>query len=135
MDTGYSNHHVIESKSSFADLNENFRWALSSSAISIVNVMEKGDIHFRAKCKTYIECVLVPVLKCNLLSVNQLVEKEFITLRNDTCEIYDPSRRVIAIKMFRTALWWKVKNPSWLFSMWSLELWWLEDPSTEDGAS
>ena len=119
--------------------------------------MGKGNINFRTKngCVEIISNVFyVPALKSNLLSVGQLLEKGYvIILRNDACEISDSSKGIIAIvrisqnRLFplkienvHSCSMADVKNPIMVvaFSIWSLELWWLEDPSKEeygDGAS
>ena len=71
----------------------------------------------------------VPSLKRNLLSAGQLLEKGYvIILRNETFEISDPSKGIIAIvKMSQNRLFplkienvqscsmEEVKNPSWLW--------------------
>ncbi|XP_049386533.1 uncharacterized protein LOC125850727 [Solanum stenotomum] len=131
VDTGCSN-HMTGSKFSFTVLNENFRSIVSFGDLSTVNVMGKGNINFRTKngCVEIISNVFnVPTLKNNLLSTGQLLEKGYvITLRNDACEISDPSKRVIAfVKMSQNRLFplkienvqscymAEVRNPSWLW--------------------
>ncbi|KAH0673675.1 hypothetical protein KY285_024807 [Solanum tuberosum] len=108
VDTGYSNH------------------------MTGMNVMGKGNINFRTKngsVEIISNVFYVPALKSNLLSAGQLLEKGYvITLRNDTCEISDPSIGVVAfVKMSQNKLFplkienvqscymAEMKNPSWLW--------------------
>ena len=94
--------------------------------------MGKGNINFKTKnwCVEIISNVFyVPSLKSNLLSVGQLLEKGYvIILRNETFEISDPSKGIIAIvKMSQNRLFplkidnvhscsmAEVKNLSWLW--------------------
>lgn len=129
MDTGCSN-DMTGSKTSFTDLKKNFQSTVSFGDLSTVNVMGIGNINFRTKnkCVEIISNVFyVLALKINLLSAGECLEKRYIiTLRNDKCEIPDPSRRVIAfVKMCQNRLFplkienvqscymAEVKNSSW----------------------
>ena len=89
----------------------------------------------------------VPALKINLLSDDQLLVKGYvIILRNDIEEFSDPSKGIFAIvKMSQNRLFpLKIENVQscsmadmkilhgCCILIWSLEHWWLEDPSKEE---
>ena len=94
--------------------------------------MRMGDIKIRTK-NGYVEIIsnvfYLNALKSNLLSAGKLLKKGYvIILRNDTCEISNPSKGIIAIvKMSQNRLFplkienvqscsmAEVKNPSWLW--------------------
>lgn len=120
------------SKSYFAYLNESFHSTVGFGDLSTVKVMGKGNINFRTKngcLETIPNEFNAPSLKSNLLSAGQLLEKWYvITLRNDSCEFFYPSRGVFAIvRMSQNRLFplkiediqsyftAKVKDPLWLW--------------------
>lgn len=115
IDISYSN-HMTRSKSSFSYLNESFHSTVGFGDLSTVKVIGKGNINFSTKngCVKIISNIFyVPDLKNNLLIVGQLLEKGYvITLRNDSCEISNPSRGTFAIvKMSQNRLFpLKIEN-------------------------
>ena len=133
VDTGYSN-HMCGRKSSFCSLNEGFCSTVSFGDCSSVNVMGNSDINIRTKngfVETISNVFYIPNLKCNLLSADQLQEKDYIiTIQKGACEIYDiyPSSGVIVvvqmgsnrlftlkIESVQSCLMVEVKDPSWLW--------------------
>ena len=97
-----------------------------------MDVMGKGEVKIKTKngfIETISNVFYVPKLKSNLLSAGQLLEKGYeITIQKDACEIYDPSRRAIAIvqmssnRLFplkienaQPCFLAEVKDPSWLW--------------------
>ncbi|KAJ8748026.1 hypothetical protein K2173_010186 [Erythroxylum novogranatense] len=124
--------HLCVSKSSFSFLNEDFNSTVSFGDCYTVNVMGKGDVKIKTKngfVETISNLLYVPSLKSDLLSAGQLQEKGYvITIKNSSCEIYDPIRGAIAIvpmnsnKLFalkieniQSCLMTKLKDPSWLW--------------------
>ncbi|XP_022159154.1 uncharacterized protein LOC111025579 [Momordica charantia] len=150
VDTGCSN-NMSGSKSSFSHLNEDFHSTVSFGDLSIVKVIGKGDIKIKTKngfVETISNFLFVPSLNSNLLSVGQLLEKGYvITLKDDSCEIYDPIRGAIAVvpmsanRLFplkiestQPCLMAEIKDPLMVvaFSLWPLEFQWFDDLEKEE---
>eukprot|EP00257_Ricinus_communis_P021759 XP_015581307.1 uncharacterized protein LOC107262105 [Ricinus communis] len=134
VDTGCSN-HMSRSKSSFSFLDEDFHSTVSFGDSSTVEVMVKRDIKIKIKngfVETISNVLYVPDLKSNLLSASQLQEKGYvITIKQDTCEIYDPIRGAIAVIQMSSNRLFPLKIQT-IQSCLAAEFWWIENSQLED---
>ena len=92
LDNACSN-HVTGNKELFSSLDTSIQFEVKLGNDSKVKVNGKAVIVVYAKnCKrrTIHDAYYVPGLMCNLLSVGQLMEKEYIVFfKNKVCTIYD----------------------------------------------
>jgi len=91
---------LCKSKSLCSSLNENFYCTMGFGNFLTVKVMVKGDIKIKTN-NGFVEMIsnvlYVHDMKSNFLSAGQLEEKGYvITIKNGTCEIYDPNKIIIA---------------------------------------
>ena len=86
----------------FANLDENVKFEVTTGTESKVSIMGKGRVSIltrKGEKKFVPDVYYVHILKCNLLSIGQLVNKGYnVFFKNDVCKIMDipPSNRVIA---------------------------------------
>eukprot|EP00253_Pinus_taeda_P019137 PITA_19137 len=95
----------------FSKLDQSVKSQVTLGTDSKVFVMGKGEINILTKKgekKTMADVYYVPGMKCNLLSIGQLVQKGYdVFFENDVCTIMDrkPSKRCIAeVKMTRNRM-------------------------------
>eukprot|EP00253_Pinus_taeda_P016931 PITA_16931 len=95
----------------FSALDKNMKSEVTLGTDSKVSVMGKGEVKIFTKQgerKTIADVYYVPGMKCNLLSIGQLVQKGYnVYFVNDVCTIMDipPSKRCIAeVKMTRNRM-------------------------------
>ena len=98
LDSGCSN-HMTGNIALFSALNQNLKSEVTLGTDSKVSVMGKGEVKIFTKQgerKTIADVYYVPGMRCNLLSVGQLVQKGYnVFFENDVCTIMDipPSKR------------------------------------------
>ena len=86
----------------FSNLDENVKSKVTTGTERKVSVMGKGRVSIltrKGEKKFVPDVYYVPGLKCNLLSIGQLVNKGYnVLFKNDVCTIMDipPSKRAIA---------------------------------------
>ena len=99
MDTGASN-HMTGKKNLFISLDESFKGDISFGDARKVDVQWRGDIPIQAKNGTHqfiTQVYYVPALKSNILSLGQLLEKEYeIVLKNGALMMKDNKGDLIA---------------------------------------
>eukprot|EP00253_Pinus_taeda_P034594 PITA_34594 len=95
----------------FSALDQSVQSQVTFGTDSKISVMGKGEVKiFTKKCekKTIVDIYYVPGMKCNLLTIRQLVQKGYnVFFENDVCTIMDrlPSKRCIAkVKMTRNRM-------------------------------
>eukprot|EP00253_Pinus_taeda_P006078 PITA_06078 len=110
LDSGCSN-HMTGNIALFSALDKNMKSEVTLGTDSKVPVMEKGEVKIFTKQgerKTIADVYYVPGMRCNLLSIGQLVQKGYnVYFVNDVCTIMDipPSKRCIAeVKMTRNRM-------------------------------
>ena len=110
LDSGCSN-HMTRNIALFSALDKNVKSEVTLGTDSKVSVMGKGEIKILSKQgerKTITDVYYVPGMRCNLLSIGQLVHKGYnVFFKNDVCTIMDiaPSKRCIAeVKMTRNRM-------------------------------
>eukprot|EP00253_Pinus_taeda_P033983 PITA_33983 len=110
LDSGCSN-HMTGNIALFSDLDQNVKSEVTLGTDSKISVMGKGEVKiFRKKSekKTIADVYYVLGMRCNLLSIGQLVHKGYnVFFKNDVCTIMDipPSKRCIAeVKMTRNRM-------------------------------
>eukprot|EP00253_Pinus_taeda_P031856 PITA_31856 len=101
LDSGCSN-HMTGNIAMFANLDEEVKSEVTTGTDSKITVKGKGRVSIRARNgepmivpKVY----YVPGLKCNLLSIGQLIDKGYnVFFKDDMCTIKDipPSKKIIA---------------------------------------
>eukprot|EP00253_Pinus_taeda_P010559 PITA_10559 len=101
LDSGCSN-HMTRNIALFSALDKNMKSEVTLGTDSKVSVMGKGEVKIFTKQgerKTIADVYYVPGMRCNLLSIGQLVQKGYnVYFVNDVCTIMDiaPSKRCIA---------------------------------------
>eukprot|EP00253_Pinus_taeda_P020973 PITA_20973 len=110
LDSGCSN-HMIGNIALFSALDQNVKSQATLGTNSKISVMGKGKVKiFTKKCekKTIADVCYVPGMKCNLLSIGQLVQQGYnVFFVNYVCTIMDraPNKRCIAeVKMTRNRM-------------------------------
>eukprot|EP00253_Pinus_taeda_P006182 PITA_06182 len=110
LDSGCSN-HMTGNIALFSALDKNMKSEVTLGTDSKVYVMGKGEVKIFTKQgerKTIADVYYVPRMRCNLLSIGQLVQKGYnVYFVNDVCTIMDiaPSKRCIAeVKMTRNRM-------------------------------
>lgn len=100
LDSGCSN-HMIENIALFSKLDQSVKSQVTLETDSKVSVMGKGEVNILTKKgekKTIADVYYVPGMKCNLLSIGQLVRKGYnVFFENDVCTIMDknPTNNVL----------------------------------------
>eukprot|EP00253_Pinus_taeda_P002334 PITA_02334 len=101
LDSGCSN-HMTRNIAMFANLDEDVKSEVTTGTDSKIAVKGKGSLSIRARNGEQMivpEVYYVPRLKCNLLSIGQLIDKGYNMLfKDDMCTIRDipPSKKIIA---------------------------------------
>ena len=110
LDSGCSN-HMTGNIALFFALDQNVKSQVTLGTDSKIYVMGKGEVKIFTKKrekKTIADVYYVPRMRCNLLSIGQLVQKGYnVFFENDVCTIMDraPSKRCIAeVKMTRNRM-------------------------------
>eukprot|EP00253_Pinus_taeda_P012184 PITA_12184 len=110
LDSGCSN-HMTGNIALFSALDKNMKSEVTLGTDSKVSVMGKGEVKIFTKQgerKTIADVYYVPRMRCNLLSIGQLVQEGYnVYFVNDVCTIMDiaPSKRCIAkVKMTRNRM-------------------------------
>eukprot|EP00253_Pinus_taeda_P009201 PITA_09201 len=110
LDSGCNN-HMIGNIALFSKLGQNVKSQVTLGTDSKIYVMGKGEVKIftkKGEKKTIVDVYYVPGMKCNLLSIGQLVQKGYnVFFVNDECTIMDraPSKRCIAeVKMTRNRM-------------------------------
>eukprot|EP00253_Pinus_taeda_P018805 PITA_18805 len=101
LDSGCSN-HMTGNIEMFANLDEDVKSEVTTGTDSKISVKGKGRVSIRARNGEQMivpEVYYVPGLKCNLLSIGQLIDKGYnVFFKDNTCTIKDitPSKKIIA---------------------------------------
>ena len=101
LDSGCSN-HMTGNIAMFANLDENVKSEGTTGTDDMISVKGKGRVSIRAKNGEQMivsDVYYVPRLKCNLLSIGQLMNKGYnVFFKYDLCTIRDipPSKKIIA---------------------------------------
>jgi len=101
LDSGCSN-HMTGNKAIFSNLDEEIKSEVTTGTDTKISVKGKGRVSIRARNgeqKFVPDVYYVPGLKCNLLSVGQLINKGYnVIFKDDVCTIKDipPSKKIIA---------------------------------------
>eukprot|EP00253_Pinus_taeda_P017073 PITA_17073 len=110
LDSGCSN-HMTGNIALFSALDKNMKSEVTLETDSKVSVMGKGEVKIFTKQgerKTIADVYYVPGMRCNLLSIGQLVQKGYnVFFENDVCTIMDraPRKRCIAeVKITRNRM-------------------------------
>eukprot|EP00253_Pinus_taeda_P017412 PITA_17412 len=110
LDSGCSN-HMTGNIALFSALDKNMKSEVTLGTDSKISVMGKGELKIFTKQgerKTIADVYYVPGMRCNLLSIGQLIQKGYnVFFVNDVCTIMDiaPSKRCIAeVKMTRNRM-------------------------------
>eukprot|EP00253_Pinus_taeda_P036572 PITA_36572 len=110
LDSGCSN-HMIGNIALFFALDQSVKSQVTLGTDSKISVMGKGEVKIftkKGEKKTIEDVYYVPGMRCNLLSIGQLVHKGYnVFFKNDVCTIMDiaPSKRCIAeVKMMRNRM-------------------------------
>eukprot|EP00253_Pinus_taeda_P022060 PITA_22060 len=109
-DSGCSN-HMTGNIALFSALDQSVKSQVTLGTDSKIYVMGKGEVKIftkKGERKTIADVYYVPGMRCNLLSIGQLVHKGYnVYFVNDVCTIMDiaPSKRCIAeVKMTRNRM-------------------------------
>eukprot|EP00253_Pinus_taeda_P031014 PITA_31014 len=110
LDFGCSN-HMTGKLALFYALDQSVKSQVTLGTDSKIYVMGKGEVKIftkKGERKTIADVYYVPGMRCNLLSIGQLVQKGYnVFIENDVCTIMDraPSNRCIAeVKMTRNRM-------------------------------
>eukprot|EP00253_Pinus_taeda_P013378 PITA_13378 len=110
LDSGCSN-HMTGNIALFSTLDQNVKSEVTLGTDSKIFVMGKGEVKIftkKGEKKTITDVYYVPGMRCNLLSIGQLVHKGYnVFFKNDVCTIMDitPNKRCIAeVKMTRNRM-------------------------------
>eukprot|EP00253_Pinus_taeda_P028517 PITA_28517 len=110
LDSDCSN-HMIGNIALFSKLDQSVKSQVTLRTHSKVSIMGKGEVNILTKKgekKTLANVYYVPGMKCNLLSIGQLVQKGYnVFFENDVCTIIDrkPSKLCIAeVKMTKNRM-------------------------------
>eukprot|EP00253_Pinus_taeda_P018397 PITA_18397 len=101
LDSGCSN-HMTGNIAMFSNLDENVKYEVKTGTDSKISVKGKGRVSIRARNGEQMivpEVYYVPGLKCNILSIGQLIDKGYnVFFKDDMCTIRDipPSKKIIA---------------------------------------
>ena len=104
LDSGCSN-HMAKGESIFKDIDDSVKVKVRLGNGSVVESKGKGTVMVETKKGTRFikDVLLVPNLKENLLSIGQMLEKEYIIhFKGDTCSIFDNNHKrqeIAKIKM------------------------------------
>jgi len=95
----------------FSALDQNAKSEVTLGTDSKISVMGKGEVKIftkKGEKKTIADVYYVPGMKCNLLSIGQLVHKGYnVFFENDVCTIMDraPSKQcIVEVKMTRNRM-------------------------------
>ncbi len=92
LDSGCSN-HMTGNIALFSMLDQSVKSQVTLGTDNKVSVMGKGEVKIftkKGEKKTIADVYYVPGMKCNLLSVGQLVQKGYnVFFVNDVCTIMD----------------------------------------------
>eukprot|EP00253_Pinus_taeda_P020677 PITA_20677 len=110
LDSGCSN-HMTGNIALFSVLDQNVKSEVTLGTDSKISVMGKGEVKIftkKGEKKTIADFCYVPGMRCNLLSIGQLVHTGYnVYFVNDVCTIMDrsPSKRCIAeVKMTKNRM-------------------------------
>eukprot|EP00253_Pinus_taeda_P033571 PITA_33571 len=110
LDSGCSN-HMTGKLALFSALDQSVKSQVTLGTDSKISVMGKGEVKIftkKGERKTIAYVYYVPGMRCNLLSIGQLVQKGYnVFFENDVCTIMNraPSKRCIAeVKMTRNKM-------------------------------
>ncbi len=110
LDSGCSN-HMTGNIAFFSALDQNVKSEVTLGTDNKISVMGKAEVKLFTKQgerKTIADVYYVPGMRCNLLSIGQLVHKGYnVFFVNDVCIIMDraPNKRCIAeVKMTRNRM-------------------------------
>jgi len=110
LDSGCSN-HMTGNLAMFSMLDESVKSQVTLGTDSKVSVMGKGNVNVltrKGAKKSITDVYYVPGMKCNLLSIGQLVQKGYnVFFEDDVCTIMDkpPSKQCISeVKMTRNRM-------------------------------
>eukprot|EP00253_Pinus_taeda_P018864 PITA_18864 len=110
LDSGCSN-HMTGNIALFSALDQSVKSQVTLGTDSKISVMGKGEVKIftkKGEKKTIADVYYVPRMRCNLLSIGQLVHKGYnVFFKNDVCTIMDiaPSKQCIAeVKMTRNRM-------------------------------
>eukprot|EP00253_Pinus_taeda_P032692 PITA_32692 len=110
LDSGCSN-HMTGNIALFSALDQNVKSEVTLGTDTKISVMGKGEVKIftkKGEKKTIADVYCVPGMRCNLLSIGQLVHKGYnVFFKNDVYTIMDitPSKRCIAeVKMTRNRM-------------------------------
>eukprot|EP00253_Pinus_taeda_P025918 PITA_25918 len=101
LDSGCSN-HMTGNIAMFANLDEDVKSEVTTGTDTKIAVKGKGRVSIRARNGEQMivpDVYYVPGLKCNLLSIGQLIDKGYnVFFKDDTCTIKDipTSKKIIA---------------------------------------
>eukprot|EP00253_Pinus_taeda_P027111 PITA_27111 len=105
LDSGCSN-HMTGNIAMFSNVDEDVKSEVTTGTDSKISVKGKGRVSIRARNVEQMivrEVYYVPGLKCNLLSIGQLIDKGYnVFFKDDMCTIRDipPTKKIIAqVKM------------------------------------
>ena len=105
LDSGCGN-HMTGNIAIFSNLDENVKFDVTMGIKNKVSIMGKARVYIltrKGENNFVPDIYYVPGMKCNLLSIGQLVNKGYnVSFKNDVCTIMDipPSNTVIAeVKM------------------------------------
>eukprot|EP00253_Pinus_taeda_P006095 PITA_06095 len=110
LDSGCSN-HMTGNIALFSALDQSVKSQVTLGTDSKISVMGKGEVKVftkKGEKKTIADVYYVPGMRCNLLSIAQLIHKGYnVFFKNDVCTIMDiaPNKRCIAeVKMTRNRM-------------------------------
>jgi len=110
LDSSCSN-HMTGNKAHFSSLDQSVKSQVTLGTDSKVSVMRKGEVKIfikKGEKKIIADVYYVLGMRCNLLSIGQLVQKCYnVFFENDVCTIMDraPSKRCIAeVKMTKNRM-------------------------------
>eukprot|EP00253_Pinus_taeda_P003326 PITA_03326 len=110
LDFGCS-HHMIGNIALFSKLDQSGKSQVTLWTDSKVSVMGKGEVNVltrKGEKKTVADVYYVPGMKCNLLSIGQLVQKGYnVFFVNDVCTIMDKTSNkqcIAEVKMTRNRM-------------------------------
>ena len=110
LDSGCSN-HMTGNITLFSKLDQSVKSQVTLRTDSKISVMGKGEVKVltrKGENKTIADVYYVPGMKCNLLSIGQLVQKGYnVFFVNDVCTIMDkrPNKQcIVEVKLTRNMM-------------------------------
>jgi len=110
LDSGCNN-HMTGNIALFSSLDQTVKSQVTLGTDSKISVMGKEEVKIftkKGEKKTIVDVYYVPGMKCNLLSIGQLVQKGYnVFFENGVCTIMDraPSKRYISeVKMTKNRM-------------------------------